>query len=60
MPGECVLQKEVAVGGPTRKRRINNVSTPEEDSSSVSTRAMKVFAFFKIDYYPDIRSRKHF
>ena len=34
-PGECVLLKEVAVGGPTRKLEISDVSTSEEGSNSV-------------------------
>lgn len=35
-PGECVPQKEVAESGPTRKRKISEVLSSEEDSNSVS------------------------
>ena len=34
-PGECVLQREVAVG-PTRKRKNSDVVSSEEDSNSAS------------------------
>ena len=35
-PGECVPLKEVAVCGPTRKRKISDVLFSEEDNNSVS------------------------
>ena len=35
-PGQCVPLKEVAESGPTRKRKISDVLSSEEDSNSVS------------------------